>query len=297
MINASINVGIKGEYKAVVLRDGQVHHETDWFDNLILNSGLDYLGSDSLGVANAYCRVGTGTTPAAVNQTNLIAQVASKLYTDTDLTNLGVSQDYASLITYQYIFDQGALSTTITEVGVGWDASGSSLFSRALFSNSITVTSIDQLIIYYRFRIEPPLSDINGSLIIDGTSYNFTSRVAEVATFGLSINLLVPSSFSRITDCITYGDTAELGPVTGNLSASSTGDGADSYTYQTYVSESLTRTTTASYLPSSSNIPGGIKGFRVFGLYFKWQMLLNNPIMKDNLNLFTLTFRVGWSRI
>lgn len=298
MININTRVGLSGEYKIVVKRNDSIHYESDWFKNLILNNGLDYLGGDSATLANNYCRVGSGTTPVAASQTNLAVPVSSAEYSTTDILNLGVSAGYASLLTYQYNFTQGSIIDTITEAGVGWSSSGSTLFSRVLLPTALTLTSVDQLIMYYRIRIEPPLSDVTGSLTIESTNYDFTSRVANVNNFGLSVSCLTPLAFSRLSSIQTYDDTSALGPITGNLTASGGGVTPSSYVYQTYVSGSYTRTTTASYLPSISNYTGGILGFRMSNSsIFDWQMLLDTPIPKTNLELFTITFQFGWNRL
>jgi hypothetical protein len=303
MININTKIGLDGEYKIVVLRNDNVHYESDWFSNLILDNGLNYLGSDNNVVATRYCRVGTGTTPVAPNQLNLVNQLANAEYSTTDIINLGAAEDYASLLTYQYNFTQGSMLTTITEAGVGWDSIGNTLFSRVLLPTPITLTSVDQLIMYYRVRIEPPITDVTGSLTIASTSYDFTSRVALVENFGLSADCLTPLRFSRMVSVQSYDDSAALGPITGNLTASGGGDSASSYVYQTYITGSKTRTTTATFLPSVSNYTGGILGFRMAaettgsGNLFNWQMLLDNPIPKTNMDLFTITFRFGWDRL
>jgi len=298
MKNIANVVGLDGEYKIVVKRNDTIHYESDWFKNLILDNGLNYLGSNGTVEANLYCRVGSGTAPVTPTQLNLGSQLAYAQYSTGDSQNLGIDEGYASLLTYQYNFEQGSIITTVTEAGVGWEQTDNTLFSRVLLPTPIALTSVDQLIMYYRVRIEPPLSDVTGTLTIGSTNYDFTSRVALVESFGESLVTLTPNFFSKINIVQSYDDTAELGPITENLTASGGGVEASSYVYQTYITDSKTRTTTVTYFPSISNYTGGILGFRMQNAeLFHWQMLLDAPIPKTNLELFTITFRFGWDRL
>ena len=51
----------------------------DWFSNLITNQGLDLMGTGSIDQIVDRCRVGSGSTPPAVTDTALVAQVATVL--------------------------------------------------------------------------------------------------------------------------------------------------------------------------------------------------------------------------
>ena len=64
------SIGMAGEYRFVVrdARNGGVVRETDWFSNLILDAGLNRLGS---GAWYGYCHIGTGTTAPANGDTVL----------------------------------------------------------------------------------------------------------------------------------------------------------------------------------------------------------------------------------
>jgi hypothetical protein len=75
MIHINTKVALSGEYRLVIKRNGE-EIDTGWFKNLILNQGLDQLGTDG-NVLVGYARVGTGTTAPAVTDTVLQAQVAA----------------------------------------------------------------------------------------------------------------------------------------------------------------------------------------------------------------------------
>lgn len=302
----NMNLGIRGEFKVSVKRNDQAHYESDWFDNLILNNGLNYLGNGA-NISDppsplAYCRVGTGDTPPIATQINLVDSVGSAVYVATDFINLGAAEDYATLMTLQYNFTQGSILTTIREAGVGWSFDGGTLFSRVVLPEPITLTSIDQLIVFYRLRLEPSIVDTTGTVVISGTSYGFTSRIAEVASFGTGLEYINPKNFSTISSCLAYDNTSALGPVTGNLVPGGSGTQADVFTAQEYIADTYNRTTTVTYMPSTANLVGGIQGFRIAtgtisAPVIKWQMLLDDPIPKTDQELFTITFRIGWNRV
>lgn len=294
----NINVGIKGQYKLVVLRESSIHFETDWFDNLILNNGLNYLGGDVNSNPIPIARVGTGNTPVAVNQTELISQIAFATVSESEINNLGVSQGYATLFTYQYSFTSGGIVDTVREVGVGWDSTGSTLFSRVVLSSPIVLTSIDKLIVYYRLKLEPKITDNTGTISVSGTNYNYTSRLAFAGSFANNSAALNPAVFSRIASCIAYSN-ASLGSIANNISSSSSGSPASSLTYQTYVANTKTRSSIATWMPSSAVSADGINGFTVASSsnIYRYQMVLNNPIPKTNVDILTMTFRIGWDRV
>lgn len=297
-MNTDINLGLKGEYKIVIMRNNTIFHETDWFDNLILNNGLNYLGSDVNGSPLTIARVGTGNTPVSANQTDLITQIASANVSDQEIRNLGVDNNYATLFTYQYTFNSGSITTTIREAGIGWSDTGSTLFSRVVLSEPITLTNIDMLILYYRLKVEPKITDNTGTVNIGGTNYNYTSRVAFAGSFANNEIALNPFIFSRLTNSIAY-QNATLGSVANNLSSTSSGSPATSISYQTYVADTKTRASIATWMPNNAVFANGINGFTVASSsnIYRYQMVLNNPVPKTDVQILTMTFRVGWDRL
>lgn len=81
MSNNQINLkcSLKGQYKIIVRRaDLSIREETDWFDNVILNQGIDglFLSSNAI-TGSSYSRidVGTGSTPAKVTDSALESKI------------------------------------------------------------------------------------------------------------------------------------------------------------------------------------------------------------------------------
>jgi len=306
MIHINTKVALSGEYRLVIKRNDE-EIDTGWFKNLILNQGLDQLGTDNA-VLLGYARVGTGTTAPTVNNTTLEAQVAySNQYPTTTTTVNSGSPGYTTLSTYQYTFTQGAVVGNISEVGVGWDTTGATLFSRALIVDNlgapttITLTSIDQLIIYYRLNASQPLTDTTSSVTISSVSYPYTIRTAYAASFCSSISTFwYGSGFTRLDDVGVYGSDAALGPITGTLSGTYIGgsnNGGWTFTYPAYAPSSYYRDSTFSIPVNLMNAVGGIGGFVI-----RWtgglhnQIVFTTPIPKTNTQVLTITQRFTWAR-
>lgn len=306
------HIGLSGQYR-IEVRDqyGNIKQETDWFDNLILDIGLDRVGVNA--ALGQYARVGTGTSTPIVAQTQLDAQIAAS---STVAVNTGTfvnsgSPLYETETSTPYSFAQGAVVGNITEIGVGWATTGATLFSRALIVDTggspiaITLTSIDQLTVYYKLKIVPSLADVSSSVTISGTPVPYTGRVSSVQTFGANSNLMysggIPyQSINGATGAV-YQFPTTLGGVTSSPSAGSNvalGVGAASVSHSAYSSGTYYLDSTLNFpTGSSANFGAGIGGLR---LYYQGQMFFQyafgSAIMKTNTRVLTLTFRFSWSR-
>jgi hypothetical protein len=118
-----------GRYKLRKHKERVVIHETPWFDNIILDSGLNRWGTGTI-IAGA--ALGTGTTPPVAGNTQL---ETLGVYTATTGTghntgsNSGVSP-YPASLTVVYRTPVAVAAVNYTEVGVGWTSTN--MFSRAL---------------------------------------------------------------------------------------------------------------------------------------------------------------------
>ncbi len=307
-------IGIAGEYKVVVNRpDGSIKQETGWFDNLITNAGLDRLAGNMVAFNRA--RVGTGTSAPSVLQTALDAQIAaSNTKTAVDSVVNSGAPNYETTHTVGFVFNQGAVVGNITEVGVSHDNTAS-LFSRALildeFQNpiSIAVTAIDQLTVFYRLRVKPPLSDFSGTVNISGTPYSYVGRVGQVGSFANSTQLFTLGSNSPNFGVIASGSTnwvwhrgagATLGAITGApTGGSGSGSGFSSVTTSTYTNGTYNRNSTINLGINDGNYSGGLQtiGFYTANTSVQWQFRFDTPIPKDNTKTLSLTFNMAWNRL
>ena len=296
---------VSGEYNIVVKKQDGTEIETGWFPNLILDQGLNLMG----GTANSplyYCSVGTGTSTPVVTQTSLDSVLAYSSYSASSSTVNSGAPTYAGLHTHVYSFTQGSVVGNITEIGIGYNNTNGTLFSRALILDSlgnptsITLIALDQLIVYYRLTLTPPLTDTTGSVVLNGTTYNFTSRLCNANNWG-SIEYVYEYSqyFNSIYSVTAYGSDAALAPVT-SYSCSGTSVGAGNVSTGTYTTNNFYIDWNIGYPPSSGNATGGIKGFRIIGggpwNVMNYQVVLDAAIPKVNTNQLSLTFRFSWGR-
>ena len=122
-MNIAAQNEMSGRYNVLLYRDGALHKDCGWSENLILDSGLNYLFSTTANIMGR-AEVGTGTTVAAVTQTQLTASLGAGPPTVAGggdaitAVNAG-TPTFASKLTYSFTFTQGAIIGNITEVGVG----------------------------------------------------------------------------------------------------------------------------------------------------------------------------------
>ena len=303
---------LSGQYRAVITRAGEVVKDSGWFDNLILNQGLDRIGQDDTLAVITHCHIGTGTVAPANTDTGLGTFVtATTIPGSTSRTNSGTPL-YKTEITYTGTFAQGAVVGNMTEVGIGWAVSGANLFSRSLIVDgggtptALTVTSIDQLTIYYKLTFIPVLTDSTGSVVLAGITYNYTARVAQVAnSFASGSTFTYPGygligTYGNSTTCSFSNSTGVLGPVTGVPTNIVTDVPYKISTNAAYSAGNYYRDCAIALTTTEANVSGGIGAMSVtfgkgaFNHFAQYQF--TPPIPKDNTKTLSLTFRISWSR-
>lgn len=299
---------MSGEYRAVINAGMPNEIDTGWMKNLVLDAGLNRIGSGNGGMF-AYCSVGTGTTAPANSQTGLVTFIASQANTGSSGSNLGAST-YAAQFNAIYNFSQGAVTGNIAEFGVGWAATNGSLFSRCLVVDgtgsptTITLTTIDQLTVYYRLTLTPALTDSTGSVTLATIAYPYTARMANASSF-----FSVPNAFINwiggsiaANDAQAYPSTSTIGAITSTPSGTPAGgSGSVSTSLSTYTNGNFYRDCTITADINAFNATGGIGAILVYIRPFPYsaacfQYGFSTPIPKDNTKTFSLTFRSSWGR-
>jgi hypothetical protein len=301
----SSSFGIAGRYKLEVYRGGILIKQTPWFDNLITNAGLDYLGQTYSATAS---RVGSGNTPPAYTDTKLVNEVASSgggsriggtiegFYNTDDPT---LYYTYA-VIRYQYAI--GAVVGSIAEVGIGL---ADPLFSRSLIKDEdgnpteITLTSADQLYVLYEHRLYASTADSAITFEANGVTQTGTKRMALwQATLGWAVRNMCPIMTNN--RYVAYSGSSGLGPITGNPSGTATGGG--SVVYSPYVPGSHFRDSCC-YFGGSGTINAfmigsysgtSYSGGRVYQA--AWQFFFSPGIPKTATQTLQLCSRISWGR-
>lgn len=272
------------------------------FDNIITNQGLNRIGTNSDWLTNI--QVGSGTTPPATTDTGLASFVAG---TDTFISTASTIQSsppYYATRTLTRRFAAGAAAGNLSEVGIGWSSTGSSLFSRALILDgsgnptTITVLSDEVLDVTYQLRIYPPASDASGSIVVTGIGTIATTTRAAVVTTAAnwSINQNgVQGGPSTLTN-FHAAYTGSIGLITAQPSG--TFESATSASLSAYSNNSFQRDATITWGLGAANF--GINAILFsFGPGFEFgqmQVGLGTTITKNSTQTLSLSARHQWAR-
>jgi hypothetical protein len=266
------------------------------FDNLITNIGFNYIQTNDFTSSTNYARVGTGNTIPTTSDTNLVSQIASVSYITASSTALA-SSPYTASNTVTFQFGLGAAAGNLSEIGVGWGATGSTLYSRALIVDgagnptTITVLSNEYLYVYYTAYINPPLTDGTGTVVLNGTTYNWTSRAANAGSNGWAPSVALNAHFGNLT--------VSNGVIQGITSTISLGSSNNNFatSYMTCSASGGVVTSVLSIPPTIGNVTGGISAF-VFSVgNTVWQYGFSPAIPKTSSNTLTLNFTHTFTRI
>lgn len=317
-VNIGMHVAVSGKIRLQVLREGKVRKDTGWFPNLITNLGLDMLGASQATygqvdyTAVSRCTVGTGNTAPAVTDTALVSPLA---YTSNTIGLAGNTNphytssyvvgppDYVQAVG-THTFSIGQVVGNIAEIGFGGLVSGSStqlsLFSRALIMvggspGTISVTAADQLIVTYAVCYYLNLTDTPYSVVISGTTYSGTVRVASSqSTLGFLVCPVDRSASVASAQITVNSYNGAIGGVTGTPSGTSLSLTAAQTA--AYVLGNYSNTYTASYTTAQSNFTGGVTAFMISCNIGNWQFSVSPALAKDNTKVMTITFSISWSR-
>jgi len=281
--------------------------ETDWFDNIVLDSGLRRL---SAGDAAEFLAVGSGNSTPVVTQTGLDALLATTNVKSGFLSGrqLATSPIYTWMRS-TYRFAVGAAKGNIAEVGLGWFAGTSNnMFNRALIrdinGNPVVITVLEDEILdvlvelrhYWKesFSGSFTLKDKTGVVISTHTYTGKPLLAADPTTFVLnnskmiSLNVLSGSmSTSYDTPPNTGWIARENTPISSSYPtttsercvfrfAENSGNGSQKTLF-------VGIPNLVSWFPSDFNVNG-----------YQWQ--IDPPITKNNTQTLSYTFTLNWDR-
>lgn len=299
----SMNIHASGAFKGrmkLVVHDAatmQVTKETEWFNNLILDAGLNRFGT---GQIITHCQVGTSSTTPAVGQTALVALVGS---TGSKVEQVGGntgSPTYAKTYRYRFRFAVGAAAGNLSEVGIGWASSGS-LWSRALIVDefnvptTITVLSTEVLDVWYELELHVNQTDVvTTNFAIGPNLHTVTVRPALIGSNGqpASGSDDPAAGYDTTTRAISYA--AGIGAITGQPSGGGT-NSSFTIIINAYANNSLTRSTKYTWGLTEGSTDIGAVVFTGSG--GKYQVGFSPAIPKNSTNTLTLTFQWTWTRL
>ncbi len=309
MTHLTLQRAFCGKFKLTVLKaDGSVKQETEWFDNLITNMGLDQIansqGSNGITEDNfigmaAY--TGTGNTAPAYTDTTMTSVLGTVYSNGTPFVNgtyvPGSSPYWSWIATYN--FPTGSTTGNIAEVGIGDQIGALPMATQYLFSHAlvmvggspgtITVLSSEALTLTYELREYINVVTQTGNVTISGTVYSLSWLPYNIGTpvNGKSI------VGEHVNQLVAYNGS--LGSVTGIPSGSS-GGSTGAITNAGYTIGNYYLDITWNFALSDGNLTGGITAITMSTNWHKYQIGFTPAIPKDNTKTLQLTIRCGWGR-
>ena len=298
-----MHVQFSGRYRLQVFHGDTdiLLKDTGWFDNLITDNGLDLLGTGF----PVNCYVGSDTAAPGESDTSILNVLASS---SSSAATYGVNytvDPYYGWTQITFTFSIGAVQGTIGQVAVG--GSATTLFSKAQLkttggtTTTLTLGGVDRLSLTYELRQCIYTSDVTGVIDINGVSYSYTGRPANISSSGAwgcragqAVGSQAGSSY-----CYMHLGATSLGAVTGipDGTSKSTVPAATS----SYVSGSHRRDFAIGLATSEGNLTN-INAF-VIGVSSAastnggtWQFLLSSGVDKTQYQNFRLEFAYTWGR-
>lgn len=300
-MNFSIHSKVGARFKLVVRKasDDSIARETDWFKNLVLDTGLNRM---SVGTWIDRCCVGTGNSTPVATQVALDSFLAST--TTKQATSSGLQTTTAPYYRWAqatWRFGAGVAAGNISEVGLGWG--NANLWNRALIKDAngnpttITILSDEYLDVISEVRDYPTLStsgsfnllDKSGNIVsthtYDASPYlkgavNYFGKITVgylYACAGVKNNPVTsePSSYLGFTTslAITYPTQTSLRAVASLALTEANG------THQTLMIDSV-----VGMMCNQSASSGN----------YKFQ--ISPTITKTNTQTMTYTFTMSWGR-
>lgn len=296
---------LEGHITVFALRPDGSARDRRTFRNLIVNSGLDLLGS--INVANAVNKfaVGTGTTQPAPSQTGLVSAVSvggsayhSTTYAATVTNVAGVEPNEYGYTRVSLVSATSTADLNLEEIG--WFNTSSVLFNRQRFKDAsgvdttFTLLNGERLVAELEVRFYPPSADSESVLVLNSgttsaSTHTLTTRPQRTTTSGVGwgsggvpLNMWT-NYYAKASSATTL--TARSGSLGGTSASTSV---IASYTSGNYYRDA-TFTWTSSDFTQNIGVIGW--GFDLF------QTLFTPTISKTSLNRLQLTIRHSWSTV
>jgi hypothetical protein len=295
-MNVETRARLRGLVKLTVRRaDESIVRETPWFDNLILNNGLNRFGT---GVVATICQVGTSSTPPSVSQTGLLGLVAStsNLLANNDTAQASPPYYGSNIKTYR--FNAGDAAGTLAEVGVGWDVTDD-LWCRALILDAdnlpttITVLADEILDVSYELRIYPDLVDKIFSPVIGGITHDCILRASSVTDSAQWGRELLNGMNYKAWPIVFNG---ALGSILVAPSGTNSFGNPLAPVITPYVDGSHEIKYTEGFGLGEGNLAGGITAFLFPTAIGAYKVSFDPPIAKNNTQSLALSMKFAWAR-
>lgn len=308
MISVPISVG--GQFRLLTKKSksGNIVDDTGWFNNILTNTGLDNL-SGFRDNPFYYVQVGSGNSEPDPLDLALDNQIAQTALIAEPLAVIDQVERYWS-VGFTGTFLSGSAAGTISELAIAPQTGTSVITSRALVRDgignptSITVLSDEDLVVYYRFRIKQPVNDFE-FVLPDGK--NAIVRIANANSLASAAqgnnSLLWKSSLSSGLSPLTGNNLANttwaysggIGNITQLPSGTSVSFGPNAGVLAPYDSGSRSRTGFRTLATGLGN-DFDLRSFTFCCGPTVWQVEVDDPYTKTNLQTLRFTYGISWDR-
>lgn len=315
-------LSLAGRYRLDARKaDGRLRPVADWFDNLILDVGMD-----ELALSRTYldcCQLGVGTSQPSAEQTVLESFTVATNNRVAANSNAAALPPYRAASQITWRFPVGAIVGGVSEIGVGSsDLAGSPLFSRARISDgngdatSVEFLSDEAAEATYELGVTIPADDVPATLDYTDTS----DAPQQVATVLRAANASDPAYWAPYEESafgspgqavraifdVTGGSNAQLSDQP--IAAITTAPGGTLHNYESATNESYSpgsfrRVSRVVWGSGSGNYGGGIasaiiacgrgSGGVALGRY---QLGLTPKMVKNGDFRFVLDITHSWER-
>lgn len=303
-------VGIEGWFTLTLIhaRSGLIARELR-FHNLIVDTGLDLLGTSQLDTILSHFAVGTSSTAPNAAQVSLGAQVG---ITNSSGGFGDQGPTWAAGNTYIYarrtrVFTTEQANDVLAEVGVFTASSGGTMWCRSLLKDSggaattIVKTNEFQLRVDYEVRLYPPngWGDYTFDALVNGVSRTLTARplgTSNIIAWNVLSFGLAPSTLHNVA--VNEARFTGLATDVALRAASSTTSFAVTTTNKVnsaYVAGTHYREQTQEWNGSAANDTNYfLWGWN--GMASTFQALFPVAFTKNNTQKFTIIARILWAR-
>lgn len=297
-MNLKMRNEVGARFKLIVRKADTVVRETQWFSNIVLDTGLSRMSS---GEWINRCCVGTGNSQPVASQTMLDSFLASTTARQSTLTgaNTSVAPFYRwARVTWR--FGMGVAAGNISEVGMGWDDSSMWNRARVLDENgaptTITVLSDEYLDVVAEIRDYPNPLDTGGFALLDKNNNFVSSHTYEVSPYIDSSE--VQAFFQKVTfsDLLVYsgGKNPSVTELPNNGIGGTVTASTENPTATSIKNVASLELNTAN--GQNQSIKVGWRGILATsnGLSYKFQ--ISPPINKTSTQAVTYTIEMSWGR-
>ena len=307
--NYNVQLGGRFKLQAVQKDTGETRDLTNWFDNLVLDSGLARMAT---GAWISGISVGSGSSEPLEGQTGLDSFIARTTTVRDWSDGRNVSEApyyYWSRATYR--FAPGQAAGNLSEIGAGWG--DNDLWNRTLIKDlngentTITVFPSEYLDVSFELRIYPNTTDITKTVTYQETTTNgledisqhtvtirpnMTYNLPMLTPYGYSTSF--PISFTSYTGSESSAVTIYSGQL-GTVTTEPTTHLGDS-TPATVTRDPTDKKITGNVFHSIDNCVGIHRSVVVSTSIGSFKFEYDPPIQKTNTMELTHNFSLTWGR-